>query len=29
MTKQIIWSPASEEDFENILDYLSIHWNQK
>jgi len=27
MAKQIIWSPKSEHDFENILQYLSKEWN--
>ena len=27
MPKKIIWSPKSEEDFENILDYLSKEWD--
>lgn len=26
MAKQIIWSPKSEHDFENILEYLSKDW---
>lgn len=29
MAKQIIWSPSSESDFEDILDYLSEHWESK
>ena len=29
MTKKIIWSPNSEEDFENILDYLASEWDAK
>ena len=29
MTKKIIWSPNSEEDFENILDYLASEWDEK
>jgi len=29
MTKQIIWSPLSEKDFENILDYLKSNWDKK
>ena len=29
MPKQIIWSPLSEKDFENILNYLKSNWNQK
>jgi plasmid stabilization system protein ParE len=27
MTKKIIWSPQSEKDFENILDYLASEWD--
>ena len=27
MTKKIIWSPASVNDFENILEYLSKEWD--
>ena len=27
MPRKIIWSPKSEEDFENILDYLSKEWD--
>jgi len=27
MPKQIIWSPLSENDFESILDYLQINWD--
>ena len=26
MSKPIIWSPLSEKDFENILDYLDKKW---
>jgi len=29
MPKQIIWSPLSEKDFENILDYLKRDWDNK
>ena len=29
MPKQIIWSPLSEKDFENILDYLKSNWDEK
>jgi plasmid stabilization system protein ParE len=25
--KQIIWSPLSENDFDQILNYLSINWD--
>lgn len=28
MAKKVIWSPASEEDLYNILEYLQLHWNQ-
>ena len=28
MTKQIIWSPASEKDFQAILEYLNTQWNR-
>ena len=27
MAKKIIWSPQSEEDFENILNYLASKWD--
>ena len=27
MPRKIIWSPKSEEDFENILEYLSKEWD--
>ena len=27
MLKQIIWSPLSEKDLENILAYLDDKWN--
>jgi plasmid stabilization system protein ParE len=29
MPKQIIWSPLSERDFENILEYLYNEWDKK
>lgn len=29
MSKPIIWSPLAENDFESILDYLQIHWENK
>ena len=29
MTKSVIWSPLSEKDFENILDYLFNVWGNK
>ena len=29
MAKQIIWSPKSEHDFENILKYLSKDWEDE
>jgi plasmid stabilization system protein ParE len=29
MPKPIIWSPLSENDFENILNYLNKHWGNK
>ena len=29
MHKQIIWSPAAEEDFDEILSYLSSNWSNK
>jgi plasmid stabilization system protein ParE len=29
MLKPIIWSPLSENDFGNILDYLSNKWGNK
>jgi plasmid stabilization system protein ParE len=27
MSKEIIWSPLAEKDFEDILDYLVKEWN--
>ncbi len=29
MPKQIIWSPLSEKDFANILEYLFDEWDDK
>jgi plasmid stabilization system protein ParE len=29
MPKQIIWSPLSENDFGNILNYLDKNWGKK
>jgi len=29
MPKQIIWSPLSEKDFSDILDYLLQNWDRK
>jgi len=29
MSKQIIWSPSSENDFAGILEYLQKRWNNK
>jgi plasmid stabilization system protein ParE len=29
MHKPVIWSPLSENDFENILDYLDKNWGSK
>jgi plasmid stabilization system protein ParE len=29
MAKPIIWSPLSENDFANILDYLDKNWEHK
>ena len=29
MTRNIIWSPASEKDFESILEYLNTRWNRR
>lgn len=29
MPKPIVWSPLSENDFENILDYLENNWEGK
>ena len=26
MLKEIIWSPLSEQDFSNILEYLKLNW---
>lgn len=28
MHKPIVWSPLSEKDFENILDYLDKNWGE-
>lgn len=27
MLKEIIWSPLSEKDFSNILDYRELNWS--
>ena len=29
MPKPIVWSPLSENDFENILDYLEKNWEAR
>jgi plasmid stabilization system protein ParE len=29
MSKPVIWSPQSEQDFSSVLDYLSQHWESK
>lgn len=29
MTREIIWSPAAEKDFESILEYLQIKWSAR
>lgn len=29
MSKKIIWSPASEKDFETILEYLQNKWTNR
>jgi plasmid stabilization system protein ParE len=29
MPKPIIWSPSSEDDFTNILEYLNENWDEK
>jgi plasmid stabilization system protein ParE len=29
MPKQIIWSPLTENDFANFLDYLDKNWDRK
>ena len=29
MSKQIVWSPLSENDFSRILDYLNKNWGEK
>ncbi len=29
MLKKVIWSPSAEKDFELILDYLQLKWNNK
>jgi plasmid stabilization system protein ParE len=28
MTKQIVWSHFAENDFDKILDYLNLNWNE-
>lgn len=29
MTREVIWSPDSENDIETILDYLETKWNRR
>lgn len=29
MPKEVIWSPSAENDFESILDYLQLNWNDR
>ena len=29
MLKEVIWSPLAEKDFESILDYLQLKWNDR
>lgn len=29
MSKQVIWSPQSENDFSDILEYLAQNWNKR
>lgn len=29
MLKEVVWSPSAESDFESILDYLVLNWNNK
>ncbi|WP_165750591.1 type II toxin-antitoxin system RelE/ParE family toxin [Cellulophaga sp. Z1A5H] len=29
MLKEVIWSPSAENDFELILDYLQLNWNDR
>ena len=29
MTKEVIWSPDSENDIKDILDYLEAKWNSR
>ena len=29
MLKEVIWSPSAEKDFESILDYLQLKWNDR
>lgn len=29
MSKPVIWSPRSEQDFSSVLDYLSQNWGNK
>ncbi|MGO2103121.1 MAG: type II toxin-antitoxin system RelE/ParE family toxin [Psychroflexus halocasei] len=29
MLKEVVWSPSAESDFESILNYLTLNWNNK
>ena len=29
MLKEVIWSPSAEKDFESILEYLQLKWNDR
>jgi len=29
MSRAVVWSPAAENDFEDILDYLQNNWSDK
>ena len=29
MPKQVVWSPASEQDIDKILEYISSNWNSR
>ncbi len=29
MLNEVIWSPSAEKDFESILEYLKLNWNDR
>lgn len=29
MPKQVVWSPASEQDIDKILEYINSNWNSR